>query len=204
MTNRFLEALHVTDAADDLPSELFSLADEEVMTSRGTVPVEVRLIRDNAIARIHVHLSDALVTLMRQGAAELNVGLLPPGTDALPLDLLRWRQPDGSYSAPVQDLDQALWTFLRAHRGPRRFGIELVRAFAVNTKWAAATAAAMSPRDILALSAINLPFQEYSLYRPGSARELPLDDPIPITRGDHFEAVRDGKYGAAEPGHDGR
>jgi hypothetical protein len=62
----------------------------------------------------------------------------------------------------------------------------------------------MSPREILALPAINLPYQDYSLYRPGSAQELPLDDHIPITRGDHFEAVRDGKYGAAGPGRDGR
>lgn len=204
MTNRFLEAIHVTDVTDDLPPEVFDLPDGEVMTGRGTVPVEIRLLPDGAAARIHVHLSDSLLSMMRQGAADLQVGLLPPGADARPLDLLRWHQPDGSYSPPIEDLDQALWTFLRAHRGPRRFGIELVRAFSVNTKWAVATAPTMSPREILALPAINLPFQEYSLYRPGGARELPLDDAIPITRGDHFEAVRDGKYGAAALGHDGR
>jgi hypothetical protein len=134
--------------------------------------------------------------VLRRGAAELRVELLPPGVDRRPLDLLHWLQHDGSYGPPIEDLDQALWTFLRAHHGPRRFGIELVRAFSVNTKWAVATAPTMSPREILALPAINLPFQDYSLYRPGSARELPLDERIPLARGDHFEAVRDGKYGA--------
>jgi hypothetical protein len=204
MTNRLLEALHVADIADDLPPEIFDLPDAEVMAGRGTVPVEIRLLPDGAVVRIRVHLSDSLLTVMRQGAAELRAGLLPPGADARPLDLLRWRQPDGSYSNPIEDLDQAVWAFLRAHRAPRRFGIELVRAFSVNTKWAVATVPTMSPREILALPEINLPYQDYSLYRPGSARELPLDERIPVTRGDHFEAVRDGKYGAAELGHDGR
>ena len=200
MTNRLLEALHVADVADDLPPEVFDLPDGEVMTA--SVPVDIRLLPDGAVARIRVHLADSLLSVMRQGAAELRLALLPPGTDVHPLDLLRWRQPDGSYSAPIEDLDQAVWTFLQKHRGPRRFGIELVRAFSVNTKWAMAPTPTMSPREILALPQINLPSQDYSLYRPGSARELPLDERIPIARGDHFEAVRDGKYGS-EVGDDG-
>jgi hypothetical protein len=198
MTKLLLETLHGADVADVFPAEIFDLPDADVMTSRGTVSLEVRLLPDGASARLRAHLSDTLLTIMRQGAGELRVELLPPGVDRRPLDLLRWRQPDGSYSAAIEDLDQALWTFLRAHRGPRRFGIELVRAFSVNTRWAVATVPTMSPREILALPEVNLSFQEYSLYRPGSARELPLDERIPITRGDHFEAVRDGKYGTSD------
>ncbi len=198
MSQRLLEALHTADVADDFPTDLFDLPDEAVITARGTVPLEIRLLPDGATARIRAHLSDPLLTLMRQGATTLEVDLLPPGADARPLDLLRWRQPDGSYSAAIDNLDQALWSLLRTHRGPRRFGIELVRAFSVNTRWAVAMAPAMAPREILALPQINLPFQEYSLYRPGGTRELPLDEQIPIIRGDHFEAVRDGKYGAPD------
>jgi hypothetical protein len=134
---------------------------------------------------------------MRHGAAELGVELLPPGADARPLDELRWLEGNGTYTPPIEDLDQTLWEFLRVHRGPRRFGIQLVTAFSVNTKWTIATARTMTPREILALPAISLPFQDYSLYRPGSEHELPLDEPIPMHRGDHFEAVRDGKYGAS-------
>lgn len=204
MINRFLEALNVPDVAVDLPVEVFDLSDEEVMSGHGTVLVEIRLLPDGAAARIHVHPSDPLLAAMRNGAVKLDVGLLPPGSDTRPLDLFHWRQRDHSYGAPIEDLDQALWAFLRAHRGPRRFGIELVRAFSVNTKWGVATTPTMSPREILAMPAIHLASQDYSLYRPGSSRELPLDDPIPITRGDHFEAVRDGKYGAEGFRHDGR
>lgn len=198
MTQPLVEALHTADVAAELPTAVFDLPDEAVITAHGTVPVEIRLLPDGATARIRVHLADPLLALMRQAAAALQVELLPPSMDARPLDLLRWLQRDGSYSAAIEDLDQAVWSFLRAHRGPRRFAIELVRAFSVNTRWAVATAPMMSPREILALPQINLPFQEYSLYRPASSRELALDEQIPITRGDHFEAVRDGKYGAPD------
>ena len=196
MTKLLLETLQNADVAEAFPPEVFDLPEADVLAARGTVPVEIRVLPDGATARIRAHLSDSLLTLLRHGAAELQVDLLPPGTDRKPLDLLRWRQPDGSYSSPIDDLDQALWAFVREHRGPRRFGVELVRAFSVNTRWAVATAPTMSPREILALPEINLPLQEYSLYRPGSGRDLPLDERIAITRGDHFEAVRDGKYGA--------
>jgi hypothetical protein len=197
MTQRILEALHATDVADELPTDLFDLPDETIITARGTVAVEIGLLPDGSTSRIHVHLSDSLLTMMRQGAAALGMSLLPPATDVRPLDLLRWLERNGSYSPAISDLDQALWTFLRAPRGPRRFGIELVRAFSVNTKWAVGLPT-MSPREILALPQINLPFQEYSLYRPGSSRELPLDEQMSITRRDHFEAVRDGKYGSPD------
>lgn len=200
MTERLLEALHSVEAEDDLPTEVFDLPDAAVMTAQGTVRVEIRLLPDGPSTRIRAHLADPLLTLMRRAAIELQIELLPPGGDRTPLDLLRWRQRDGSYSPAITDLDQALWTFLRDHRGPRRFGIDLVQAFSVNTKWAVATAPEMSPREILALPEINLPFQDYSLYRPSSPRELPLDERIAITRGDHFEAVRDGKYGAPARG----
>lgn len=197
MTKRILEALDVADITDDLPTDLFDLPDEAVFSTRGTVSVEIRLLPDGATSRIRVHLSDSLLTVMRQGAVALGLGLLPPGATDRPLDHLRWLERGGSYSPAIDDLDQSLWTFLRAHRDPRRFGIELVRAFSVNTRWAVA-APTMSPREILALPQINLPFQEYSLYRPGSSRELPLDEQVSITRGDHFEAVRDGKYGVPD------
>ena len=53
----------------------------------------------------------------------------------------------------------------------------------------------MTPREILALPGIGLDHTQYTLYPPESARFLPLDDPITITRGMALEAQRDGKYG---------
>lgn len=78
------------------------------------------------------------------------------------------------------------------------FGIELVLAFRVNVRWAVAPAPQMTPRQILALPAINLPYEQYTLYLPGSSDPLPLDTPITITRGEALEAQRDGKYGGRE------
>jgi hypothetical protein len=78
----------------------------------------------------------------------------------------------------------------------RDFGIELTLAIRVNTRWDVATSESMTPREILALPQIALDFQQYTLYLPGSAEPLPLDAPVAITRGEVFEAQRDGKYGA--------
>ena len=36
----------------------------------------------------------------------------------------------------------------------------------------------MTPKEILALPAINLDYQQYTLYLPGSNDPLPLDKPI--------------------------
>ena len=75
------------------------------------------------------------------------------------------------------------------------FGIELVLAFRVNTRWAVATSSDMTPKQILALPGIGLDYQQYTLYLPGSSDPLPLDKPIHLERGAALEAQRDGKYG---------
>ena len=71
-------------------------------------------------------------------------------------------------------------------------------AFRVNIRWAVATAPQMTPKQILALPAINLPFEQYTLYLSGSSDPLPLDTPITIRRGEVLEAQRDGKYGGRQ------
>jgi len=95
----------------------------------------------------------------------------------------------------ITDLEEPLWKYLREPHTTHDFGIELVRAFRVNTRWAVAPEPQMTPRQILGL--VGLDYQQYTLYRPGSSDPLPLDSPIEMKRGEVFEAQRDGKYGAA-------
>ena len=66
------------------------------------------------------------------------------------------------------------------------------------TRCAAAPLPLMTPKQLLALPAFNLDFQQYSLYQPGSAQPLPLDTPIALTPGMGFEAQRDGKYAGSQ------
>ena len=95
----------------------------------------------------------------------------------------------------IANLEEPLWKYLREPHITHDFGIELVRAFRVNTRWAVAPDPKMTPRQILGL--VDLDYQQYTLYRPGSSDPLPLDSPIEMKRGEVFEAQRDGKYGAA-------
>lgn len=64
----------------------------------------------------------------------------------------------------------------------------------VNTRWAIATAASMSPRQILELPGIELDYTQYTLYLPNSVDVLPLDTPIVLERGKAFEAQRHASY----------
>jgi len=135
--------------------------------------------------------SAPLLEVLQVGARLATVTLLPNSED--PLDKLHALLKHDDVGPPIDDLRQALGNFIHDRDGKHNFGIELVRVFRVNTRWAVAPQPEMTPRQILDLLGLN--FQEYTLYRPGSATPLPLETAIPVERGSVFEAQRDGKYG---------
>lgn len=158
------------------------------------VPVTARVLPDGPEARFRLPENAALREVLEEGARLLHVELLPPAPQET-LDRLHNIIRHGEVGPAIGNLDQALGEYLKEKGTTRDFGIELVVAFRVNTRWAVATAPQMTPRDILALPAINLDYTQYTLYLPGSADPLPLDQPIAMTRGMALEAQRDGKYG---------
>ena len=116
-------------------------------------------------------------------------------TEDAPLDRLHNIVKHDQVGPAIENLDQAVGDFVERPGTSKDFGIELVLAFRVNTRWAVAPKPELSPREILALPPINLDYQQYSLYLPNSTTLLPLDTAIKIERGMAFEAQRDGKYG---------
>jgi hypothetical protein len=136
----------------------------------------------------------ALMEVLVDGARELGVALLPPSPER-PLDRLHNIVRHDQAGPAIEDLDQSLGDYLKEKGTTNDFGIELVVTFRVNTRWAVATKPEMSPKEILALPAINLNPSEYTLYAQGGTNPLPLDTPIQLTRGQVLEAQRDGKYG---------
>ncbi len=136
----------------------------------------------------------ALLEVLQEGAERTATALLPD--PAQPLDRLHDFLTHRELVPAIDDLSQPVGPYLQQPHTTHTFGIELVRAFRVNTRWAVAPEPALTPRQILALPAINLDFQSYTLYRPGSTEPLPLDVPVAIQRGEAFEAQRDGRYGA--------
>src|SRR5438128_2170386 len=127
-----------------------------------------------------------LLEVMQRGATVAQAALLP--TKDAPLDRLHNILKREEVGPPIEDLDQAVGEFVRRPGTTKDFGIELVLAFRVNTRWAIAPKAELSPREILALPEINLDFTQYSMYLQNSTDLLPLDTPIKIHRGMAFEA----------------
>jgi hypothetical protein len=160
---------------------------------KGKIRVTVRVIgsHEHPFELLLDHAAPVLEVLER-GLDESHEQLKPPPNP--PIDKLHDLQ-HGEEGPPIADLDQPLWQYLRKPDTSHHFGIELVLAFRVNTKWAVSPKPELTPREILEL--VGLDFQQYTLYEPGSAVPLPLDQPIKIIRGKVFEAQRDGKYGNA-------
>jgi hypothetical protein len=160
------------------------------------VHVTVRLLPYGHDSKFHLPGNAALLEVLEEGARHLGIHLLPPPPER-PLDQLH----DLSHhhtGPPIENLDQDLVAYLKEKGTTPHFGIELVLTFHVNTRWAVAPSPEMTPRQILALPAINLDYQQYTLYLPGSSDPLPLDTPIHLKRGEALEAQRDGKYGEGQ------
>ena len=120
-----------------------------------------------------------LVDVLERGLSESGNQLVPPPQP--PLDTLH-NLHHKEVGPAIEDLEQPLWAYLRKPHTTRDFGIALVLAIRVNTRWAIAPESQISPRQILSL--FDLDYQQYTLYRPGSSQPLPLDTPIQLKRGD--------------------
>ena len=164
--------------------------------ARHDVQVTTRVLPAGAEAKFKLPENAALREVLEEGARRAGVELLPPAP-LKPLDKLHNIVKHDEVGPAIDDLDQPLGPYLKEKGTTKDFGIELVLAFRVNTRWAVATKPQMSPREILALPGINLDPAQYTLYPPESATPLPLDEPVAITRGMAFEAQRDGKYGGS-------
>ena len=134
-----------------------------------------------------------LLRIMQTWSVAAGAPLLP-NSDA-PLDRLHNIRKHDQVGPSIDNLDQAVGEFISEKDTSHDFGVELVRAFRVNTRWFVASQELLSPKDILVLAGLN--YQEYSLYREGSSELLPLETPVSVARGNVFEAQRDGRYGGA-------
>nr|ART39094.1 H519 [uncultured bacterium] len=170
------------------------------------INVTTKVLDDGQAEKFKISEKASLLDVMQEGASRGGVSLLP--TAEAPLDTFHNIGKHNEVGPIIEDLQQTLDEFLDGDHGHGHgghgsddekkkpdFGIRLVRAIRVNTRWAVATAAAMTPRDILALPGINLDYQQYTLYLPSSSEPLPLDVPVPTERGAVFEAQKDGRYG---------
>lgn len=157
------------------------------------VHVSVRIIgADEEPVRLELEREATLRQVLERGLERAGKQLVPPPDP--PLDLLHNLKHE-AVGPVITDLTQPLWQYLRQPGTTHDFGIELVRAFRVNTRWAVAPQEHMTPREILDL--VGLDYTQYTLYPERSADFYQLDVPITITRGQVFEAQRDGKYGCA-------
>lgn len=174
-------------AVQETPGELAAARPHEVT-------VTVRVLPTGTPVKFKVAETASLLQLTKEGAQQLGVTLLPPAPQP-PLDRLHNLGKHDQPGPAIEDLQQPVGEYLKQKETTKDFGIELVLAFRVNTRWAVAPQSPMTPREVLALPAINLDHTQYTLYPPGSATPLPLDTPVTIERGMAFEAQRDGKYG---------
>lgn len=158
------------------------------------IQITTRLLTPNAEEfKFKLPETAPLLEVLQHGAELARVILLP--TKDSPLDRLHNILKRDEVGPAIDGLDQPVGEFVRRPGTTKDFGIELVLAFRVNTRWAVAPNQELSPREILALPEINLDYTQYSLYFPNSTELLPLDTPIKIERGTAFEAQRDGRYG---------
>ncbi|MBA4191810.1 MAG: hypothetical protein C0467_27845 [Planctomycetaceae bacterium] len=178
----------------EVGSVMVGPADAHAPGSPHDLTVTTRVLPGGSPTKFKIADNAPLLQLLEDGARHLGIHLLPP-PPLRPLDRLHNIGKHDEVGPAIGDLDQSVGVYLKEKGTTKDFGIELVLAFRVNTRWAVATSHEMTPKQILALPGIGLDYQQYTLYLPGSSAPLPLDKPIHLKRGDALEAQRDGKYG---------
>jgi len=164
------------------------------ITAASVIEIRVEVLHhsDHEPRHLHVKPESTLLEVLDDAAQRLDVRLLP--NPHIPLDQLRGIYEHYRVGEPL-DLNMTIEEFLRQSEPTHNFGIELVLAIEVNTRWRIAPEHEMTPKAILTLA--DLPWEQYSLYYPvDSVEPLPPDTPIKLHRGERLEAQRDGKYGA--------
>jgi hypothetical protein len=162
------------------------------------IHVQVSLLGEKKPANLRISPDATIAELLVEAAKGLGASLLPNADR--PLDRLHNVGKHDVVGPPLADLEETVGQVLDGEGATHDFALELVRAIRVNTRWAVASAAEMSPRNILGLPGIDLKPEEYTLYRPNSSEPLPLDAEVAVARGDVFEAQRDGRYGGSSRG----
>ena len=136
-------------------------------------------------------LVSTLLEVLEKSAKELGVQLLPNSDK--PLDMLHGIDSHERVGDSL-DLEISLAQFLEVKPVTHLFGVELVRAIRVNTRWLIAGRKDDSEEH-------SRPRGSFMGVQPvhaaWSTQPLPPDSDIPLSRGELFEAQRDGKYGSA-------
>lgn len=178
---------------DDMLLEwLENQSEKELVQLRRAIPIKAKLLPNGDLKIVRVHLQDSLLEVMKKIAEAFQVNLLPPDSNE-PFDHLYCYNRQGGQVGPLSDLSQPLWRVILKCRCRRIFGLELLLSIKVNTQWKVAPKPSMTPKEILSL--YDMDYTQYTLYRPDSADPLPLDMPIELSRGECFEALKDGRYG---------
>jgi hypothetical protein len=179
-----------------LPAGLLEVAEGGTISpelGRTKVRMTSQRFPDGKEVHFAAHLSDTLGRVFEEAAQALAEPLLPPPPQE-PLDLLRMRRQNGSWSDPISDFDLPLWKAL-ADGFTRHVSVEYRLEVRINTKWGVASAPELTPRVLL--TEFGFDPSQFTLYKPGSTVPLPPDTPIKLQRGEHFEAQKDGRYGGA-------
>ena len=178
----------------DLPDELAGSKQHGKLPQnllKKKVSLKVRDWNGEKDVKFKAVLTDNLGEVFVNAAEALGKALLPPAPLA-PLDLLRFKLQNSTWSEPITNFDEPLWLALL--RGFKRyFAVEYRLVIKVNTQWGVAPSGSVTPRELL--TAFGMSAQEFSLYTPEGSEPLPPDTPLSLERGDRFEAQKDGRYG---------
>ena len=195
-TDSISEEAWVTEPGAALPDHLHECARHGILPPE-LLHLKVRVgIREWPAGHeqhLMARLGASLLEIMREGGTKLGISVLPPGADIQPLDALLFLKRGEHWSDPIADLHEPLWLAI-VHGDSRHFGIEFKLVVQINTKWAVASSANLTPKQLL--EAFGFSPSEYSLYHANSSELLPPDVPLNLKRGDRFEAQKDGRYGA--------
>lgn len=155
------------------------------------VILAIREWNDDEDMKLRAKVNDTLGEVLEAAGKALGTKVLPPGPEA-PLDLLRGQLHSGEWSGPIADLSQPLGKALEK-RFKKHFAVEYLLVVKINALWGVSPSANPTPRQLLA--AFGMDANEYTLYPPNKNTPYPVDTPMRVKRGQHFEAQKDGRYG---------
>jgi hypothetical protein len=188
----FVRNIEEFDPEVILEDHISKLPEQEIVHIKKELHIKACLLPENEFRIIRAKLTDTLRQIMEKIAAKFDVVLLPPSPQD-PYDQLFCYDRHDNLVGPLTELSLPLWRLLIQYHCKLKLGLKLLLSFKVNTTWIIAPKSQMTPREILGLCGMD--YTQYTLYLPDSADPLPLDEVMTITRGDYFEALKDGKYG---------
>lgn len=188
----FVKNIEGFDSEIILEDHISKLSEQEIVHIKKELNIKVCLLPKNEFRIIRTKLVDTLSQMMEKIATKFNEVLLPPNPQN-PYDQLFCYDRHDNLIGPLTELSLPLWRLLIQYHCKLKFGLKLLLSFKVNTTWVIAPKSQMTPKEILGLCGMD--YTQFTLYLPDSADPLPLDGVLTISRGDYFEALKDGKYG---------